>query len=88
MESDPNLPQFAKEHKAVKGLSSHNLRDHMTVAELIVPALAELPARQIAETSNATGLPANTKAAKAGGGVAREARRQLESQTGKPIVSG
>ena len=77
-----------KDHKAVKGLSSHNLRDHMTEAELIFTALAELSTRQIAETMDATGLPENTKAAKAGGGIARQARKQLESQTGKPVVSG
>jgi DNA-damage-inducible protein D len=46
-----------KDHKAAKGLSSHNLRDHMTEAELIFTALAELSTRQIAETTQATGLP-------------------------------
>ena len=77
-----------KDHKAVKGLSGHNLRDHMTEAELIFTALAELSTRQIAETMDATGLPANTKAAKAGGGIAKQARKQLESKTGKSVVSG
>ena len=77
-----------KDHKSVKGLSSHNLRDHMTEAELIFTALAELSTRQIAETMDATGLPENTKAAKAGGGIAKQARKQLESKTGKRVVSG
>ena len=77
-----------KEHKTVKGLDSHNLRDHMTEAELIFTALAELSTRQIAETTDATGLVDNTTAAKAGGGIARQARKQLESQTGKSVVSG
>jgi hypothetical protein len=77
-----------KEHKTAKNLSSHNLRDHMTEAELIFTALAELSTRQIAENRNATGLPENTTAAKAGGGIARQARQQLESQTGKSVVSG
>ena len=77
-----------KEHKVVKGLSSHNLRDHMTEAELIFTALAEMSTRQIAETTDATGMADNTTAAKAGGGIARQARKQLESQTGKPVVSG
>jgi DNA-damage-inducible protein D len=77
-----------KEHKAVKGLGSHNLRDHMTEAELIFTALAELSTRQIAETTDATGLADNTTAAKAGGGIAKQARKQLESQTGKSVVSG
>ena len=77
-----------KEHKDAKGLSSHNLRDHMSEAELIFTALAELSTRQIAETSEATGLGENQTAAKAGGGIARQARKQLEDQTGKSVVSG
>jgi len=77
-----------KEHKAAKGLSSHNLRDHMTEAELIFTALAELSTRQIAENQDATGMTENASAAKAGGAIARQARRQLESQTGKSVVSG
>jgi hypothetical protein len=76
-----------KDHKAVKGLSSHNLRDHMTEAELIFTALAELSTRQIAETTDATGMADNTTAARAGGGIAKQARRQLESKTGKSVVS-
>ncbi len=77
-----------KEHKDLKGLKSHNLRDHMSEAELIFTALAELSTRQISETSNATGLPQNKTAAQAGGRIARQARNQLESQTGKSVVSG
>lgn len=77
-----------KEHKAVKGLSSHNLRDHMTEAELIFTALAELSTRQIAEATDATGIADNTTAAQAGGGIAKQARKQLEGKTGKPVVSG
>ena len=76
-----------KDHKQAKGLSSHNLRDHMTEAELIFTALAELSTRQIAETTDATGMADNTNAAKAGGRIARQARRQLEDQTGKSVVS-
>lgn len=59
----------------------------MTKAELIITALAELSTRQIAETMDATGLPENTKAAKAGGGIAQQARKQPDSQTGKSVVS-
>ena len=76
------------EHKEMKGLKSHNLRDHMSEAELIFTALAELSTRQIAENVNATGMPQNKTAAKAGGRIARQARNQLESQTGKSVVSG
>ena len=77
-----------KQHKDLKGLKSHNLRDHMSEAELIFTALAELSTRQISETSDATGLPQNKTAAVAGGRIARQARNQLESQTGKSVVTG
>jgi hypothetical protein len=76
------------EHKDLKGLSSHNLRDHMSEAELIFTALAELSTRQIAESVEATGMAENKTAAKAGGRIARQARNQLESQTGRSVVSG
>ena len=76
------------QHKDMKGLSSHNLRDHMSEAELIFTALAELSTRQIAQSVEATGMAENKTAAKAGGRIARQARNQLESQTGKSVVSG
>lgn len=75
-------------HKDMKGLTSHNLRDHMSEAELIFTALAELSTRQIAQSVDATGMAENKTAAKAGGRIARQARNQLESQTGKSVVSG
>jgi len=74
-------------HKEIKGLKNHNLRDHMTEAELIFTALAELSTRQIAETSNATGMPENQTAAKTGGNIARKARLELEGRTGKKVVT-
>ena len=77
-----------KEHKQIKGLKSHNLRDHMSEAELIFTALAELSTRQIAENTEATGMPENQTAAKAGGGIAKRARLQLEAQTGRRVVTG
>ena len=76
------------QHKDMKGLSSHNLRDHMSEAELIFTALAELSTRQIAQSVAAAGMAENKTAAKAGGRIARQARNQLESQTGKSVVSG
>lgn len=77
-----------KEHKSLKGLKSHNLRDHMSEAELIFTALAELSTRQVAETSQATGLKENETAANVGGRIARQARQQLENQTGRSVVTG
>ena len=77
-----------KKHKDLKGLKSQNLRDHMSEAELIFTALAELSTRQIAETEQATGVNENAKAGKKGGKIAKDARLQLEQQTGKKVVSG
>lgn len=77
-----------KQHKELKGLKSHNLRDHMSEAELIFTALAELSTRQIAETEEAKGLKENAKAGKKGGAVAKNARKELESKTGKNVVTG
>ena len=56
-----------KQHKELKRLESHNIRDHMREAELIFTALAKLSTSQIAETEAAVGLPANKKAAKTAG---------------------
>ncbi|MBL7950882.1 MAG: hypothetical protein JNM62_04125 [Flavobacteriales bacterium] len=77
-----------KDHKSIKGLKTQNLRDHMTEAELIFTALAEMSTRQIAETEQATGMPKNKVAAKKGGGIAKKARLELEQKTGKSVVSG
>lgn len=75
-------------HKHLKGLKTQNLRDHMSEAELIFTALAELSTRQIAETVNATGLGENKTAAKTGGKIAKRARLELEARTGKRVVTG
>jgi len=77
-----------KKHKNLKGLRTQNLRDHMNEAELIFTALAELSTRQIAETTDATGMPENAEAGRKGGGIARKARLELEQKTGKPVVTG
>lgn len=77
-----------KKHKELKGLKSQNLRDHMSEAELIFTALAELSTRHIAETEEAKGLMENAKASKKGGKIAKDARLRLEAQTGKKVVSG
>lgn len=77
-----------KDHKAIKGLKTQNLRDHMTEAELIFTALAEMSTRQIAETEQAVGMPKNKVAARKGGGIAKKARLELEQKTGKSVVSG
>ena len=77
-----------KAHKEMKGLQTHNLRDHMSEAELIFTALAELSTRQIAESVEATGMIENEAAAKTGGSIARKARLELEAKTGRKVVGG
>ncbi|WP_417527133.1 BRO family protein [Marinomonas shanghaiensis] len=76
-----------KAHKNLKGLKSQNLRDHMSEAELIFTALAELSTRQIAETEEATGMDENKTAALAGGSIAKNARKDLEAKTGKKVIT-
>lgn len=75
------------EYKKVKGLKSQNLRDHMTDLELIFSMLGEASTTEIVKTQNPKGFVQNHKAAKQGGAVAGNARRELESKTGKKIVS-
>ena len=76
-----------KEHKDLKGLKSQNLRDHMSEAELIFTALAELSTRNVAESEQATGLEENKKAAQVGGNIAKRAKEDFENRTGQKVVS-
>jgi hypothetical protein len=77
-----------KQHKQVKGLKTQNLRDHMSEAELIFTALAELSTRQIAESVAATGMAENVEAGKKGGRISKKARLELEQKTGRNVVTG
>ena len=76
-----------KQHKDIKGLKSQNLRDHMSEAELIFTALAELSTRQIAESVNAAGMSENAEAGEKGGRISKKARIELESKTGKSVIT-
>jgi hypothetical protein len=76
-----------KSHKKLKGLQDQNLRDHMSEAELIFTALAELSTRQIAESVEASGMKENEAAAKIGGGISKKARIDLEEKTGKKVIT-
>ncbi len=75
------------EYAAHKGLKRQNLRDHMTDLELIFSMLGEAATTEIARTKDAQGLPENKIAAKAGGAVAGNARRELENKSGRKVVS-
>lgn len=76
-----------KEHKSLKGLKSQNLRDHMSEAELLFTALAELSTRQVAENNNAIGIKENSKAAQIGGNIAKRAKNDFEERTGNKVIT-
>ena len=76
-----------KQHKQVKGIKTQNLRDHMSEAELIFTALAELSTRQIAESVTATGMTENVEAGEKGGRISKKARLELEQKTGRSVVT-
>ena len=75
------------EYKKVKGLKSQNLRDHMDDLELIFSMLGEASTTEIVKTKNPEGFDENKEAAKQGGDVAGNARRELEKKTGRKVVS-
>ena len=75
-------------HKNLQGLKTQTLRAHMSEAALIFTALAELSTRQIAECVAATGMAENQVAAKTGGRIAKGARLELESKTGRKVITG
>lgn len=76
-----------KEYKKFKGLKKENLRDNMTNEELVLNMLAELSATSITKAKNPQTLEENAKCAHEGGTVAAVARRELESKTGRSIVT-
>ncbi len=76
-----------KEYKVLKGLKKENLRDNMTNTELILNMLAEASTKDISAATNPKDFEASIKVAKQGGNVAKVARKELESKTGKNVVS-
>ena len=75
------------EHKEVKGLDRQNLRDHMTDLELLFSMLGEASTTEITRQRNSQGFHQGKTAAREGGTIAGNARRELERKTGKPVVS-
>jgi len=76
-----------KAYKILKGLKKENLRDNMTNTELILSMLAEASTKDISEALNPKTFAESKKIAKQGGGVAKKARLELESKTGKQVVT-
>ena len=75
------------QHKKVKGLKNQNLRDHMTDLELIFSMLGEASTTAIVKTRKPRGFIENKNAAKQGGAVAGNARKELEMKTGQKVVT-
>lgn len=76
-----------RQYKELKGLKKENLRDNMSTTELILNMLAETATKDIAESTNPQGLEENKKVAKRGGSIAGNARKEIESETGKPVIT-
>lgn len=77
----------AKEYKQFKGLKKENLRDNMTNKELVLNMLAELSTKEISEANNPETLKEHMDVAHQGGEIARNARLELETKTGKKVIS-
>jgi hypothetical protein len=75
------------QHKKLKQLKRENLRDHMTGLELAFTIFGEAATTEITRQENAQGFSENQTAARKGGRIAGNARRELEAETGKPVVS-
>ncbi|MDA1317331.1 MAG: BRO family protein [bacterium] len=76
-----------KQYKNLKGLKKENLRDNMTNLELVLNMLAETATTEISQKKKPKTFPENRKVAKAGGTIAGNARREIESKTGKKVIT-
>ena len=76
-----------RQYKNYKGLKKENLRDNMSTLELALNMLAEATTTELTNAQNPQGLEENRVVAQQGGRVAGNARKEIEAQTGKRIVS-
>jgi hypothetical protein len=76
-----------KEYKEIKNLKKENLRDNMTNLELVLNMLAEVSTKEISKKENPKDLDGSVGVARKGGSIAGNARKEIESLTGKPVVS-
>lgn len=76
-----------KEYKILKGLKKESLRDNMTNTELILNMLAEASTKDISQSTNPETFEENAKVAERGGKIAGDARKALEKQTGKKVIT-
>ena len=76
-----------RQYKNLKGLKKENLRDNMTTLELVLNMLAEATTTEISKQKAPTTLSENIDVARAGGKVAGDARKAVETQTGVPVIT-
>ena len=76
-----------REYKNLKGLKKENLRDNMTTLEIVLNMLAEATTTELTKTKNPQGLDENKKVAKDGGSIAGNARKEIEKETGQPVIT-
>lgn len=76
-----------RQYKRIKGLKKENLRDNMSTLELVLNMLAEATTTELAKVHDAQGLSENQQVARRGGKVAGDARRAIEADTGKPVIT-
>lgn len=76
-----------RQYKNLKGLKKENLRDNMGTLELALNMLAEATTTELTNARNPQGLEENRTVAKQGGKVAGNARKEIESQTGRPVIT-
>ena len=77
----------AGEYKSFKGLRKESLRDNMTDVEVALADLGEIATREIAKNKNPKGLDENIDVARRGGRIAGNARKDLEYEIGKSVVT-
>ena len=76
-----------RQYKNLKGLKKENLRDNMSTLELALNMLAEATTTELTKTQNPYGLEENREVAQSGGKIAGDARKNIETQTGKPVIT-
>ena len=76
-----------RQYKNLKGLKKENLRDNMSTLELVLNMLAEATTTELAKVHDAQGLHENQQVARRGGKVAGDARKTIEADTGKPVIT-
>ena len=76
-----------RRYKDLKGLKKENLRDNMSTLELALNMLAEATTTELTRTQNPQGLTRNQAVAREGGGIAGNARKEIEARTGQPVIT-